>query len=496
MFKIYIYGLLLGLTTLLFFQNCSKTDFSVTDDKMLTSRCSENPLYSDSCYNQAQETHIKSLTANPTDILFVLDDSCSMETIANQVRDGFNSLLTSQFPANTKMAVTYMSPAYVKDDDTVDYLLAHPVLPTETQNFILASAGHMQLVQRNTIANYKSRISTDLISDTTALNYYITVVDFKKLYPGVNHEDPSTGLRLHTDGLRILTKYNPAYPLSDIKRNTIPNALEVKRLYLASKLSLEGCDKDWFDPNEKESASSNACLSAAVQLVPVCTGIEAGIVSLAQTLQKYTAQSQKLFRDNAKVNIVLISDTHESGYVDATTGAELYFGSIGGPKNRLSQADLQSLIHQNNALVSSIKIHGIIPLPEQGNPLLDGLSFISGLLPQTPEESVINGEGVNGFAYLPYIKETKGVVAHAANNNWSDIADDIVKSADYSGSLLVTLKQKAKKILSVKVNDVAYDTQNVVLSTDGRSFSLTQENNSKKDLKIFVTYELDVPVPL
>lgn len=68
------------------------------------------------------ETVTKDLKFNDkTDILFVLDESCSMETISQKVRDGVATLSSVNFAPNTNIAVTYMSPAHVFSNGRANY---------------------------------------------------------------------------------------------------------------------------------------------------------------------------------------------------------------------------------------------------------------------------------------------------------------------------------------------------------------------------------------
>ena len=103
---------------------------------------------------------------------------------------------------------------------------------------------------------------------------------------------------------------------------------------------------------------------------------------------------------------------------------------------------------------------------------------------------------LNGFSYLPFIKRSGGIAGHAANNNWSAIAQQIAEDARYSGNIFIPLSSKVKRILEVKVNDVVFDLSKVILSKDGRSFSmLVSDFKTTTDLKITYKYELDVPMP-
>lgn len=479
-------------TSIFLFQNCSDRGFTLTNDAQFRSDCEQDPNISEQCYNRAFEVVDKQLSqvTNPTDILFVLDNSISMEVIANSVRDGFNSITAGQYPPDTKMAVTYMSPARVNDDDTIDYANLHPVLNAETAALIINSPGYMNFVSKDGLDQYRNNLPT-LLDKTTAFNFNISIAEFTILYPTIDYNDPLNGIIKKTDNVTLQLKYNPAYPMTDSKRNTNPNAVDARKKLFAYKVSKQGCTDAWFIPSATDALGAT-CLSAAVQLAPIGTAIEAGIVTLEQFLKKSSTEGKKLFRDNAKVNIVLVSDTHESGYEDSALTTDIYFGTPGARKTRPVLGDLQAAIQQNNPLVSSFKIHGIIPMPELGNPLLEGLNYDPAGIPTDPLQSVVSGEGLNGFAYLPFIRSTGGLAVHAANSNWSQVAQSIVAETKYSGNVVVTTQQKFKRLLKVTVNKVDYDLNKIIVSTDMKSFSIRLNDSTVPQVKIEVQYEREI----
>ncbi len=89
-----------------------------------------------------------------TDILFVLDDSCPMGTIIENVRNGIDSLGAVEFAPDTKMAVTYMSPVKVYEDGTPNYT-SPAVLRAK------GTPGHIQLVSQRSM-NAFLNMSSDL----------------------------------------------------------------------------------------------------------------------------------------------------------------------------------------------------------------------------------------------------------------------------------------------------------------------------------------------
>lgn len=92
------------------------------------------------------ESFLKSLNTLDTDLLFVVDDSCSMNSIITNVRNGIDSIDSVSFPAGTRMAVTYMSPARINNGVT-DF-------STPYNQFARLTPGHVQLVSRSSIQTY------------------------------------------------------------------------------------------------------------------------------------------------------------------------------------------------------------------------------------------------------------------------------------------------------------------------------------------------------
>ena len=98
--------------------------------------------------SRGTEVFFHKYSATAVDVLFVLDDSCSTKTIQQNVEDGILSLSGVQFPENTQMAVTYMSPAQVIEGATQ---FENPYATVST-----GVPGFMQLVNSASIAEYMS----------------------------------------------------------------------------------------------------------------------------------------------------------------------------------------------------------------------------------------------------------------------------------------------------------------------------------------------------
>lgn len=393
--------LLMGL----FFQNCTDDGVSFDSESYLQYlyACAEDPNHAEDCPNVKREQFAKSFSVAPTDILFVLDDSCSMRTIANSMASGFASLQEATYPGDTRMGLTYMAPVNVDEMGFLDFLTPyHRNVPVETP-------GLVKLVNKQNVDNYVAA------------------------YP--NHSE---------------------------------------------YFQMEVCNESWFSPGQKNS-NGDSCLSAAAQLAPICTGVEAGLVTLEQILNRYTLNNQRLFREDAFVNIIFVSDTHEPG--------ANYFGRPNAYERMKSYGEIVSLINENSPGISSLKMGGILPLPVDGHEAYEGLNVI-GAKPQTEEESYINGEGNWDFSYLPYIKETGGSVSHANASNWTGIANSLVQDTKTTGTLVLTLADRADRILSVLINGEAVAQEDWSISANSRVITIKHTSDTSTTLNIDIIYEV------
>ena len=78
----------------------------------------------------------------------------------------------------------------------------------------------------------------------------------------------------------------------------------------SAKFPLRLCEAGLFSPYAKQAAG-HGCLKAAMQTSFSGVGVEDGILSFSQMIQRYG--STKIFRDGAEVNVIFISDVHAPG---------------------------------------------------------------------------------------------------------------------------------------------------------------------------------------
>ncbi len=92
----------------------------------------------------------------PTDVLFIVDESVSMKSVIDHVRQGFNSVDPNTFPSDTLLAVTNMAPAIV-DSFWKPTFGRSFIVPAD--DYIVNQPGFLRLVTANSIANFKTKFA-------------------------------------------------------------------------------------------------------------------------------------------------------------------------------------------------------------------------------------------------------------------------------------------------------------------------------------------------
>ncbi|MFW7379971.1 MAG: hypothetical protein ACOH5I_14250 [Oligoflexus sp.] len=121
-------------------------------------------------------------------------------------------------------------------------------------------------------------------------------------------------------------------------RNQVPE--------FAARWASDACNEKWFLPNAQNSQGV-PCLVAAMQTTGARVGSEAGALAVKHLLEKNVGQA--LFRNNAMVNVIFVSDTHDPGR----------------PEPVLVQATpdfatLNQLLRLDN-VISRLKFHALAP---------------------------------------------------------------------------------------------------------------------------------------
>lgn len=149
--KHHLVFIFIGLSLILScFQNCSAVRFSQTPDSSVTEQ--PDPATSNRVLSQNLSTQQMITKA---DILFVLDESVSMREINSAVTTGFSRISTATFPADTRMAVTNMAPAFF---DNPNALSINFNLPWNTSKPEIGDQpGFIRLINGNSIQNFRSK---------------------------------------------------------------------------------------------------------------------------------------------------------------------------------------------------------------------------------------------------------------------------------------------------------------------------------------------------
>jgi hypothetical protein len=113
-----------------------------------------------------------------------------------------------------------------------------------------------------------------------------------------------------------------------------------------TKYALEPCKGQWFTPFE-QNGSGQRCFSAAIQNPFSPVGCEAGLLALEQMLKR--KGQTPLFRSNAAVNVIFVSDEQEGCKAAETRG-------------EFSSASKLVQMIKTNSSTTSVKFHGIVPL--------------------------------------------------------------------------------------------------------------------------------------
>lgn len=182
----------------------------------------------------------------------------------------------------------------------------------------------------------------------------------------------------------------------------------------AGKWPLDGCNTKWFQPQEK-NANGDYCLEAATQSTFSSLGVEAGTHAFAQLLLKNAGQ--RLFRTNALLNVIFVSDTHDPG---------------------LNSNELKEALPNYNALYNASIV----------NNTLASLKFHA-LAPFT----ACTGEQLHDQSYFNLVEASGGQKADSCNvANYQTFLANMV-DASKTAEPKFLLQYPAETIIKVLVND-------------------------------------------
>ncbi|NBX16247.1 MAG: hypothetical protein EBR09_02665 [Proteobacteria bacterium] len=361
----------------------------------------------------ASEKFEVSASSPPSDFVFVVDGSRSMETLIGKIMDGFETINSADYPPDTKMAVMNM--------------LSHKL---DNPSEALAAESIWSLYSEDLAENNR----TDFRSTFTLENVKL-FLDAQPGYLKFINSASVAAYKQKADTLSYSYKYNVA------NSPTITEKLE--RLLRPGKTNstypLPVCQNAWFTPTETNEYSQR-CLRAAMQINEI-VHIESGLTAVHQMLKKNKAMP--LFRDKAAVHFVFISDTHDPG--------DSGFANFTGYMEKLPKfADIESAARETSTPIRSVKLHGVVPFTADNcadNEYQRGLA-------KSPQ--VVEPQKIFGGSYLPQITASGGVAVDMCKSN-----------IDYK-SVVNQILSEAKKIPPFKLN--AADVKNVVVKVNGMDY--------------------------
>ncbi len=214
------------------------------------------------------QTYVFGEDAYPYDYILVIDNSSSMATITDKVKNGFKSILTTPnvFPPLARIAV--MSTMTGASDN-----LSLTGLGISKYLGIEYEPGFLDFINKASIVQYKAKVTP-----------------------------------------------------------------------FATRWPLEGCDQKWFEPTAKDS-QGEYCLTSTLQTTGYGVGAEAGIRAFKQLIQKNI--NTTLFRPQAIVNVIFVSDTHDPGTDFLDTNVPSY-------------PEINALVGQSNK-IKSLRFNAIAP---------------------------------------------------------------------------------------------------------------------------------------
>jgi hypothetical protein len=219
----------------------------------------------------------------------------------------------------------------------------------------------------------------------------------------------------------------------------------------ADKWPLGGCEQEWFKPSDKDG-QNNFCFLAALQTTAASVNVEAGIHAFKQLLDKNKAKP--IFRPNALVNVIFISDTHDPG----ENKQDLI-------RSRPSYADIIKFNNNTvNKVIGGLKFHALAPI-----------------------NATCSSEGVHDKAYLTIATVSGGEQADSCSNS-TDYEEFFRKMRASSAKRepIFSLEKPATKVLIVKVNGTA--VTDFKLSEAGDTVSIPSLTPST-DVDVVIEYQ-------
>lgn len=316
------------------------------------------------------------------------------------------------------------------EHSTVDYLFVFDNSVSAKNILLKAGQAFQDIVQTNPnvfASDGKVAVMSTMISDDT---YKSTHAQIKK-YDGIDKE--------------------PGF-LDFVNKESLDRFREANQK-VADKIYTKGmCEEKWFSPQSKVKSdgveTETSCLQAALQSVASGVGAEAGAQAFQQILLKN--KSQQIFRKEAILNVIFLSDTHDPGKPNMKSPS-------------FNANDLRNLAMESNQLID-VKFHALAP------------------------EKGVSSEKLYNKYYFTLVEQTDGQKLHVGDfDNYSSFMESMLLKAKESKVAKIPLNKLDAPIKSVKAdgNEVNYNS-----CIDGFICVDFQDTNiPSSGIKITIEYE-------
>lgn len=210
---------------------------------------------------------------------------------------------------------------------------------------------------------------------------------------------------------------------------------------------LKGCEQQWFSPGELNEQGV-PCFAAALQSTASRVGAEAGALAFKQLLEKH--KDKPLFREDALLNVIFISDTHDPGRPDPVL-----------LERTPTFEELNSLVEEYEN-VEKLRFHALAP------------------------EVPCTSEDVHNLSYYKLVDASGGAKQDpCTDQNYQNFVQNMIRTSQHRPAVF-KLSPPARAILAIRINDQLFN--DFELEEDGRLLRLGVDPDFKLEL-VEVTYE-------
>lgn len=297
-----------------------------------------------------------------------------------------------------------------EEDQPIDYLFILDNSGSMTASVQAVNQGFLSLLQNDVFPrNSKVAVMTTLISDPN---------DFNVVHSDVNGD--YNGIQFEPGFLDFVNKTAIVNYRNQVNDNRADNFL------------LDGCDDKWFSPQDTDG-NGTPCLVAATQSA-FAVGVEAGVTAFEQLNMKH--KDNKIFRKDALLNVIFVSDTHDPG----RNVQEL----IDNRKN-FAQLDELTKTYQD---IKSLKFHAMAPFTQ------------------------CSSENLYDLSYFTLVDASKGEKADICVSTDYSVFLKAMVEASIDQEPVFKLSKAAEEVIGVYVDGQPIEPENYSLSDDKQSIRI------------------------